>query len=72
MCGRAHRRDLRTQVGGFDKSLRYEEDGDYGKRFAMAGADFLYLPTKSGIYHIREDSLSRTARVHIRVQASHS
>lgn len=57
--GMAHRRDLLEQVGGFDERFRFEEDWDLWKRFALVGADFLYLPLKSGIYHIRERSSSR-------------
>ena len=57
--GIAHRRDLFARVGGFDESIRFEEDWDLWKRFARAGATFSYVPFKSGVYHIREGSLSR-------------
>ena len=60
--GVAHRRDLAGRVGGFDERLRFEEDWDLWKRFARAGASFLYLPFKSGVYHVREGSLSRSRR----------
>jgi glycosyltransferase involved in cell wall biosynthesis len=60
--GVAHRRDLIARVGGFDERLRFEEDWDLWKRLARGGARFLFLPTKSGRYHIRPDSLSRAGR----------
>lgn len=60
--GVAHRREWWHRVGGFDEQLRYQEDWDLWKRFARAGARFLYLSAKSGLYHIRHDSLSRAGR----------
>jgi hypothetical protein len=60
--GVAHRRDLLARVGGFDERLRFEEDWDLWKRLARGGARFLFLPLKSGRYHIRPDSLSRAGR----------
>jgi hypothetical protein len=58
--GIAHRRSLWRRVGGFDERLRYQEDWDLWKRFARTGASFFYLADRSGIYHVRPDSLSRT------------
>jgi glycosyltransferase involved in cell wall biosynthesis len=57
--GVAHRRELIDRVGGFDERLRYQEDWDLWKRFACAGARFLYPPARSGLYHARADRLSR-------------
>jgi glycosyltransferase involved in cell wall biosynthesis len=61
--GVAHRRDLLERVGCFNESVAILEDWDLWKRFALVGAEFIYLPIKSGLYHIRADSLSRTAQV---------
>lgn len=61
--GVAHRRELYCRIGGFDERLWYQEDWDLWKRFARAGARFLYLSTRSGLYHIRRDSLSRAGRI---------
>jgi FkbM family methyltransferase len=62
--GVAHRRDLLDRVGRFDESLgRYrgqDEDGDLWRRFARAGARFVFVPAKSGLYHVRSDSFART------------
>lgn len=60
--GIAHHRELCGRIGGFDEQLRYEEDWDLWKRFARADASFLYLSGRSGLYHIRSDSLSRAGR----------
>jgi predicted SAM-dependent methyltransferase len=57
--GVAHRKDLLDRVGLFDERLRFEEDWDLWKRFARAGAQFAFVPAKSGRYHIRTDSLAR-------------
>jgi len=61
--GVAHRRDLLEKVGLFNETISILEDWDLWRRFALAGAEFVYLPIKSGLYHIRGDSLSRTERV---------
>ncbi|HEX4611592.1 MAG TPA: glycosyltransferase [Urbifossiella sp.] len=62
--GVVHRRDLLARAGGFDEALgRHrgrDEDGDLWRRFARAGATFLSVRDKSGLYHIRPDSLART------------
>lgn len=59
--GVAHRRALLERVGLFDERLRYEEDWELWKRFACAGAAFTFVPARSGLYHVRGDSLARTA-----------
>lgn len=59
--GVAHRRSLLDRVGLFDERLRYEEDWELWKRFACAGAAFTFVPARSGLYHVRGDSLARTA-----------
>ena len=57
--GVAHRRSLLERVGLFQESLPgVEEDWDLWKRFAAAGASFLFVPRKSGRYHIRPGSRS--------------
>ena len=57
--GMAHRRSLLQRVGLFQESLPgVEEDWDLWKRFAAAGASFLFVPRKSGRYHIRPGSRS--------------
>lgn len=61
--GVAHRRVLLESVGFFNESLSILEDWDLWKRFALAGAEFIFLPLKSGLYHIRADSQSRTRRL---------
>jgi tetratricopeptide (TPR) repeat protein len=58
--GVAHRRDLLDRVGLFDERILVEQDWELWKRFASAGATFVYLPQRSGLCHIRADSLSRT------------
>lgn len=59
----AHRRELWERVGGFGEDVWYQEDWDYWKRLARAGASFLYLPIRSGIYHLRANSLTARPRV---------
>jgi glycosyltransferase involved in cell wall biosynthesis len=58
----AHRRDLIDRVGGFDEGLVVDEDTELWRRFASAGARFAFLPDKSGLYHVRASSQSRTRR----------
>ncbi len=60
--GVAHRQCLLERAGFFSELVYISEDWDLWRRFACVGAEFLYLPLKSGIYHIRADSLSRTCR----------
>ena len=61
--GVAHRRSLLERVGLFQESLPgVEEDWDLWKRFAAAGASFLFVPRKSGRYHIRAGSRSHPDR----------
>ena len=61
--GVAHRRELWSRVGGFDESLWCLEDWDFWKRLARAGAEFLFLPIRSGIYRFRKGSRSHTPRL---------
>ncbi len=49
--GIAHRRDLFGRVGGFNELLNRDDDWDLWKRFARAGAEFAFLPYKSGRQH---------------------
>ena len=46
--GIAHRRDLALELGGFDEELWALEDWDLWRRMARTGAEFLFLPFKSG------------------------
>src|SRR5262245_41116439 len=57
--GVAHRRDLLDRVGLFDEALSFQEDWDLWMRMARAWASFLFVPSKSGRYHVRPDSQSR-------------
>ncbi|OAI51255.1 hypothetical protein AYO44_04980 [Planctomycetaceae bacterium SCGC AG-212-F19] len=57
--GVAHRRELVETVGEFTEARMVQEDTDLWLRIARAGAAFLFLAEKSGIYHIRADSQSR-------------
>lgn len=54
LLGVAHRRDFWGRVEGFDESLREDEDWDLCKRMARAGAEFLFLPLRAGLYHLDE------------------
>ena len=62
----AHRRSLVERVGGFNELLWRQEDWDFWKRLARAGARFVFLPSKSGVYHVRPGSLSRNPRLTVR------
>jgi glycosyltransferase involved in cell wall biosynthesis len=56
----AHRRDLPDRVGLFDETWYvFDEVSDLWRRFHQAGAKFLFLPLKSGVYHVRPDSRGR-------------
>src|SRR5262249_8863461 len=60
--GVAHRRALLERSGLFDESLSIDEDADLWRRFARAGATFVYLDERSGLYHVRADSTSPLVR----------
>jgi glycosyltransferase involved in cell wall biosynthesis len=57
--GVAHRRALIEKVGGFNELHWHEEDADLWRRLARAGAKIVFLPAKSGRYHVRPDSRAR-------------
>jgi glycosyltransferase involved in cell wall biosynthesis/GT2 family glycosyltransferase len=61
--GIAHRRDLALQVGGFNEELWALEDWDLWRLMARTGAEFLFVPLRSGRYHIRDTSRSRMPRL---------
>jgi glycosyltransferase involved in cell wall biosynthesis len=67
--GIAHRRRLLAKVNGFNEMLWSDEDWDFIKRLARSGADFAYIPHKSGRYHVRADSLSRAPKLTRRQRA---
>lgn len=61
--GVAHRRHWIEKVGGFNELSWWEEDTDLWRRFARAGADFAFVPVKSGRYYVYADSGSRAPRL---------
>ncbi len=61
--GIAHKRIQTGQPHRFDEGLWCLEDWEYWKRLARLGLRFVYLPCKSGLYHIRSGSRSRRPRV---------
>jgi hypothetical protein len=67
----AHRRALLETVGLFEeeKGWLFAEDWDFWKRLARSGAAFLFLPLKSGRYHVLPDSLLRRRRRYQAMQA---
>jgi len=60
--GVAHRREFWEKTGGFNEAW-CEEDSDFWRRMARAGARFTFVPLKSGLYHVRRDSASRMPHV---------
>jgi glycosyltransferase involved in cell wall biosynthesis len=58
--GIAHRRAVLDRVGGFNEALWGDEDVELLRRFARAGIDFVFVPLRSGRYHVRPSSLSRS------------
>jgi glycosyltransferase involved in cell wall biosynthesis len=58
--GFAHRRELVARLGGFDERLRRDEDAEFIQRYARRRATFTFVPERSGMYHVRGDSQSRT------------
>jgi hypothetical protein len=70
--GVSHRTDLIAQVGGFNTYLWNLEDWELWKRLARTGAQFIYLPFRSGIYHIRSNSISRRPKITPRNYLFHS
>ena len=61
--GIAHRREWIDKVGGFNELVSRDTDTDFVRRLARAGAEFVFLPLKSGRYHIRSGSVSRAPRL---------
>jgi hypothetical protein len=61
--GVVHRRELWAKVGGFDETLWCEEDWEFWKRLARAGAVPSYIPIKSGLYRFHPGNRSRSPRV---------
>ena len=60
--GIAHRRSVLTKAGVFDTRPWFGEDWDLWKRMARSGAQFVFLPLKSGLYHSEPGSLSHSYR----------
>ena len=61
--GVVHRRELWASVGGFNETLWCEEDWEFWKRLARAGANPSYIPIKSGLYRFHPGNRSRSPRV---------
>jgi hypothetical protein len=61
--GVAHQRALLDRSGLFNEKVYFEEDWDLWQRFVDVGASFLFTGRKSGLYHVRSDSLARTHRL---------
>jgi FkbM family methyltransferase len=65
--GVVHRRSLLDRTGPFDENLgKYrgrDEDGEMWRRFTRSGARVVYVPHRSGLYHVRAESLARTRQV---------
>jgi glycosyltransferase involved in cell wall biosynthesis len=61
--GVAHRREWIGNLGGFNELVNPDEDWDFVRRLARAGARFAFFPLKSGRYHIRSQSRSRKVRI---------
>jgi glycosyltransferase involved in cell wall biosynthesis len=57
--GMAHRRTLLDTVGGFNEMLWQGEDWDFWKRLARPGAEFVFLPLRSGRKHVPTRSAER-------------
>lgn len=61
--GVSHSRNLLSSLGGFNSAIWGLEDWELWKRMARSGAEFVYLPFRSGLYHIRADSLTRSPKI---------
>ena len=61
--GVAHRRELLAKAGDFDTRPWFAEDWELWKRLARCGAEFVFLPIKSGLYHSEKTSLTHTWRL---------
>ncbi|AWM37111.1 Putative glycosyltransferase EpsH [Gemmata obscuriglobus] len=53
--GVAHRRAVTDHTGGFDVRLLREPDSELWRRFATAGAVFVFAPETSGRCHVRAE-----------------
>ena len=60
--GVAHRREFWEKTGGFNEAW-CEEDSDFWRRMARAGAKFIFVPLKSGLYHVRRETASRVPHI---------
>jgi glycosyltransferase involved in cell wall biosynthesis len=60
--GVVHRRALVEKVGGFNELLWGKEDWDLWRRFARAGAEFVFLAMAGGRRHFRVGSLGHGPR----------
>lgn len=60
----AHLRELILRAGPFDERPWFQEDWELWKRLARTGADFVFLPIKSGVYHnVLKTSMTHLPRV---------
>lgn len=57
-CNSAYRRDVFLSLGGFDQSLRYNEETELHKRIEKSGYKLVY-DREAFVYHHRRSSLSK-------------
>ena len=61
--GMSHGRSLLDRAGRFNEMVWLQEDFDLWKRMARVGAKFTFVSAKSGVYHIRQSTLTHTPRL---------
>ena len=66
--GVAHHKKWFEKIGGFHELAWDGAEWDFWKRLVRAGAETLFIPSKSGIHHIRADANHQAARLAPRQQ----